>query len=281
MASAASSAISYSATVNWLRRRHSPCKSTRVPSGSFVASHGWVNQSATIGPDSSATFASTIFTRRLRVGRTLIERMTAATVAFSPMPSDAIGRTSRRSACARGKYSSRSPAVLRPRAAAASPAFFGNEIDCSSRDGCGVERMGVASAAGSRWSADAKACCANAVVVAMPPMIARAADLLDGEQVPPGGLAALVEVQLETGRQGLLDLVLAQRRLGAGNAGDQLAAFGQALDRLAQDMLGVAPRDQLVAGVANGVAGAEASLRVVACGRCDPARHQRGDRAPQ
>jgi hypothetical protein len=34
----------------------------------------------------------------LRVGRTLIERMTAATVAFSPTPSDAIGLTSRRSA---------------------------------------------------------------------------------------------------------------------------------------------------------------------------------------
>src|SRR4051794_31690777 len=245
MASAASSAISYSATVNWLRRRHSPCSRTRVPSGSLVASHGWLNHSATIGPDSSATFASTIFTRRLRVGRTLIERMTAATVAFSPTPSDAIGRTSRRSACARGKYSSRSPAVSRPSAVAASWAFLGNEIGCSSREGLGAERMGVASAAGSSGSADAKARGANAVVVAMPWMIARAADLLDGEQIPPGRLAAFVEVQLESVRQRLLDLVFPQRRFGARYAGDQLAAFGQALDRLAQDMLGIAPRDQL------------------------------------
>jgi hypothetical protein len=45
-------------------------------------------------------------------------------------------------------------------------------------------------------------------------MIAGAPDLLDREQVPPGGLAALVEVQLEAGGQCLLDLILAQRRLG-------------------------------------------------------------------
>src|SRR4051794_328714 len=207
--------------------------------------------------------------------------MTAATVAFSPKPSDAIGRTSRRSACARGKYSSRSPAVSRPRAAAASWAFFGNEIGCSSRDGLGVERMGVASAAGSNGSADAKACGANAVVVAMPRMIARAADLLDGKQVPPRGLAALVEVQLEACGQRLLDLVLPQRRLRARDAGDQLAALGQPFDRLAEHVLGVAPRDQLVARIANGVAGAEASLGVVASGRRDATGHECGDRAPQ
>jgi hypothetical protein len=157
MAAAASPAISYSATVNWFWRRTSPCRSTRVPSGSLVASHGWLNQTATIGPDSSATFASMILTRRLRVGRTLIERMTAAIVAFSPRPSEAIGRTSRRSACARGKYSSRSPAVSMPSAAAASCARFGNSTGCSSRDGLGAERSGVVSAAASSGSADANA----------------------------------------------------------------------------------------------------------------------------
>src|SRR4051812_46219766 len=227
MAAAASSAISYSATVNWLRLRISPWSSTRVPSGSLVASHGWLNQTATIGPVSSATLASTIFTRRLRVGRTLIERMTPAIVAFSPTPSDAIGRTSRRSACARGKYSSRSPAVSRPSAAAASWAFFGNSTAVFSRDGFGADRSGIASSAGSKGSFVANrrgptasgapelgaAWFFDAGLRAMRPMIAGAADLLDGEQVPPGRLTALVEVELEAVGQRLLDLVLAKRRL--------------------------------------------------------------------
>src|SRR5690349_22037082 len=101
----------------------------------------------------------------------------------------------------------------------------------------------------------------------MRPMIAGAADLLDREQVPPGGLAAFVEVQLETVGQRLLDLVLAQRRLGACDAGDQLAPFGEVADRVPQHLLGLAPRDQLVPRVADSVAGAEAAQCVVASRR--------------
>jgi hypothetical protein len=114
-----------------------------------------LNQTAIIGPDSSATLASTSFTRRLRVGLILIERTTAATVARSPIPSDAIGRTSRRSACARGKYSSRSPALFSPSAAAAASALRGNETGSARRDGFGSERSGKASASSiSSGSAD-------------------------------------------------------------------------------------------------------------------------------
>src|SRR3954469_22799070 len=258
MAAAASSAISYSATVNWLRRRTSPCSSTRVPSGSLVASHGWLNHTATIGPDSSATLASTIFTRRLRVGRILIERMTAATVAFSPTPSDAIGRTSRRSACARGKYSSRSPAVSSPSAAAASCARFGNETGWRRREGLGADRSGAASSSSERSSMEAKR--------RMRLMIAGAADLLERQQVPPGGLAAFVEVQLEAVGQCPHDLGLAERSLSARDAGHELATLGQVHDRLAEDQFRRAPRDQLVAGVTDGLAGAEAAQRIVA--RC-------------
>src|SRR6478609_1404083 len=115
----------------------------------------------------------------------------------------------------------------------------------------------------------------------MRPMIAGAADLLDREQVPPGGLAALVEVELEALGQRLLDLVLAERRLGAGDAGDELAALCEALDRLAQHGLGVTPRDELVARVADGVAGAETALDVVPRGRRDAARHEYRDGAPE
>src|SRR4051794_6549220 len=215
------------------------------------------------------------------------------------MPSDAIGRTSRRSAWARGKYSSRSAAVSRPSAAAASCARFGNAIGGSSRDGCGVERIGVASSSGVSASPDAKprgasvspvwrsvrSCfwgtAAGAGFLAMPLMIAGAADLLDGEQVPPRRLAALVEVQLQAVGQRPLDLVLTERSAGAGDAGDELAVHRQLLDRLAQHLPELAPRDQLVAGVADGVAGAEAALRAVPGGRRHTAGGERGYRSPE
>src|SRR3954452_7133503 len=110
----------------------------------------------------------------------------------------------------------------------------------------------------------------------MRPMIAGAADLLDCEQEPPGGLAALVVVELQAIRQRLGDFVLAQWRPGARDAGDELAAFGQLLDRLAQDLVGLAPGDELVAGVADGIARAETALGVVTRGRRHAAGRERG-----
>src|SRR3954452_7492928 len=115
----------------------------------------------------------------------------------------------------------------------------------------------------------------------MRPMIAGAADLLDCEEVPPRGLAALVEVQLEAFGQCLLDLVLAQRRLGAGDAGDELAALGELLDRRAQDLLGLAPGDELVARIADGLARAEATLYVVARGGRHAAGRESRNGSPQ
>ena len=46
----------------------------RCPPPSWRANHGWLNQTATIGPVSSATRASTRFRRRWRIGRTLTLR---------------------------------------------------------------------------------------------------------------------------------------------------------------------------------------------------------------
>ena len=90
-----------------------------MPSASWRASQGWLNHTATIGPVSSATRASTRFWRRLRIGRTLTLRTVTATVASSPTPSDATLRASRRSRWVCGRCSSRSPTVSMPSPAAA------------------------------------------------------------------------------------------------------------------------------------------------------------------
>src|SRR5438067_8630444 len=108
-----------------------------------------------------------------------------------------------------------------------------------------------------------------------------AARLLDGEQVPPGRLAALVEIELESAGQRALDLLARERGLRARNAGDELAAFGERLDRLGEHGLGIAPRDQLIARVADRVACAEAALDVVARRRRDAPRRKRRHRRPQ
>ncbi len=79
-----------------------------MPGASCSASQGWLNQTASIGPVSSATRASTRLRRRSRIGRTDTLRTTTATAASSPTLSSATARASR-SRCSRGKCSSRSP----------------------------------------------------------------------------------------------------------------------------------------------------------------------------
>ena len=79
-----------------------------VPSVRSRAIHGWLNQTATSGPESSNTRASTRFCRRLRIGRMAVLRTATATVASSPTARSATRRTSRRSRCECGKCSTRS-----------------------------------------------------------------------------------------------------------------------------------------------------------------------------
>jgi hypothetical protein len=65
-----------------------------------------------------------------------------------------------------------------------------------------------------------------------------------------------VEVQLEAVGERLLDLVLAQLRLGAFAAGHEFAADGQQLDRLARTC-SAHPTRRAVARVADRVAGSK------------------------
>ena len=84
------------------------------------------------------------------------------------------------------------------------------------------------------------------------------ARLLGAEEPPPRRLAALVVVELDALRHRALDGVAAQRRALARDARDELAALGDRAQRLREDVRGLAPRDQVVARVADGVADAEA-----------------------
>ncbi len=52
---------SCSVTQNWFRWRSLPCSSTIAPAPSWRATHGWLNHTATSGPVSSNTRASTRF----------------------------------------------------------------------------------------------------------------------------------------------------------------------------------------------------------------------------
>jgi hypothetical protein len=105
----------------------------------LLATHGWLNQVASIGPVSSATLASTRFWRRLRIGLTATLRTTAATAARSPVRSSAILRPSR-STCSRGKCSIRSPTVSMPSVSRALPALPDSATSSSSRLGRGSDR---------------------------------------------------------------------------------------------------------------------------------------------
>ena len=89
-------AISWLDTLNWLRLPRLPCSTTRVPAANLSASQGWLNQTALMTPDSSATVASTI-DRPRRLRRRVTRRTSAITVASSPGTSDTIGLASRRS----------------------------------------------------------------------------------------------------------------------------------------------------------------------------------------
>src|SRR5919109_113918 len=93
--------------------------------------------------------------------------------------------------------------------------------------------------------------------------------LLGAEQPPPGGLAPLVELQLDALRQLTAQLVTAQWRLVALDAGEQLAAAGYALQGGGQGRRRVTPGDQRAVCVAEGVTGLEATLGVIARGRRD------------
>ncbi len=89
--------FSNSVTQNSPRRLSLPWSSTAAPSPSWRAIQGWLNHTATAGPLSSNTRASTRLRRRSRMGLTVTERTATATVASSPSASWPIRRTSRRS----------------------------------------------------------------------------------------------------------------------------------------------------------------------------------------
>ncbi len=115
-----------------------------MPSPSRRATHGWLNQTASIGPVSSATFASTRRPRRLRIGRVVTLRTVTATAARSP------GRRSAtflpaRSACSRGRWASRSPTVSIPSEASALPALPASSPARAAGWGAGSERSSASS----------------------------------------------------------------------------------------------------------------------------------------
>ena len=98
------------------RRGGAACRAAAPgePSPSWRAIQGWLNQTATSGPLSSKTRASTRLRRRSRIGLTVTPRTATATVASSPTPSSPTSRTSRRSRWACGRCSIRSPQVAMP-----------------------------------------------------------------------------------------------------------------------------------------------------------------------
>src|SRR5215218_2977391 len=101
---------------------------------------------------------------------------------------------------------------------------------------------------------------------------AAAPPLLSAEDPPPGRLASLMQLELHALGHEAANLVGAERALLALDAGEQLRARGEALERGGERGRRIAPRDELPLGVANGLAGLEPPLRVVAGGRRNPAQ---------
>ncbi len=142
--------ISCAETLN-AERSSFPDRSRRVPGRRRSRSHAWLNQIALVAPDASATSASTIRRRRLRVGRTRALRTSTITVASSPIRSSPIFKTFERSRYPCGRCHRRSPTVSRPipaaRAESFGPAPFRLLTGASSRLGRGLKRSGAARSA--------------------------------------------------------------------------------------------------------------------------------------
>src|SRR5919107_5568838 len=90
---------------------------------------------------------------------------------------------------------------------------------------------------------------------------------LGAEEPPPGGLAALVVFELHALGHARLHVVLAKRRRLARDAGEELGAVHELVERRGERRRRVAPREKLAARVAHGVTRGETALHVVARGR--------------
>ena len=100
-----------------------PASISRVPAGYCADSHGWLKNVAFMMPVPSLTVASTSgFIPRRRTGREVMDLTSTSTVAVSSSASSAIVRAS---PVARGRWSRRSPTVSRPSDSAAAAAVGG------------------------------------------------------------------------------------------------------------------------------------------------------------
>src|SRR5204863_9181093 len=98
---------------------------------------------------------------------------------------------------------------------------------------------------------------------------------LGGQEVPPGGLVALLPVELHAVGQRALNVGGLEWRALARDAGEHLAALGNGGDGAGQHLAQLAPRDEILARVAERIALAEASLGVVARSLGDASRAKR------
>ena len=235
-----------------------------MPSVSFEASQGWLNQVARIVPLSSPTLTLRIERPRRRKGAAgvaehldrdarLLFRLEARhrhdlAVAVAVREAERAGR--RRSRCRRRP---------RPRRASARPP----PAPAARRRG----RSPAASEAGRRAAApgSARRC-------------RRRRALLGGEQPPPARLTAVLGLELDPVGHVRVELVERDRGVLAADHGDDLGPLGELLDRRRQGRAGAAPGDDLLADEADRVALAEAPLGVVAGSRGDPAGGDRRQR---
>ena len=230
-----------------------------MPSPMSRASHGWFHHTATSGPVSSNTRPSTFLSRRLRVGRTWIDAHRHGHGGLLPLPER--GDRAHVAAVAVAvrevldQVGARGDAQVRERLGrllAARLDRLGERARPGYRADVGGPRFRGRQLTRARERPHSAA--SSHHQAGWPPSCSSSST--------PSGTARSI-ASPSSGR------VLPH------DAGDQLGAVGHSGQRLLQRLLGVAPRHQLVAPVADGVADREAALGVLAGGLGHAAEHQR------
>ena len=219
-------ASSYSVTQNWLRWRSLPCSSTCVPSPSWRASQGWLNQTATSGPLSSND------PRLDALAAPVAHRPDLVTPRPPPRPSPPRPPPARAIAARRAGRGARAGSARSGRPQVSMPSARGVLRASGTRPaaelGSGAERIG-APALRAVWAAKRDASMTRS---GCHRGRRRVHDTWRGslraEQPPPGGLAALVVLQLDAvGQRAPRPRPRSSGGSLAGDAGDQLGAVGE------------------------------------------------------
>ncbi len=203
----------------------------RSSAASCRAIQGWLNQTASSGPDSSTTRASTRFWRRLRIGLTAM--LLDDDLDRRLLPDDQVRDLADLAPVAVGVREVLEQVTERREAERRRPLGRG-----------AVQPSGVGEPRGLRQRAQRRGQRRSASSTAAPPMrrVCRIAArprsvrfserlgqlaLLGGEQPPPGGLTAGVVVELDVGSgTSASHAFMPERRPLPGDAGDQLAPVG-------------------------------------------------------